>query len=159
VASPTLAAGADPANLLPEEIAGHTMTIQVGQPDSFLGLWNDEAIAQDLLDDLGKTIDDVAIAWSYAEDTTFPETIQINAYQVKGADGEALLRGITDNYLAAIPDWAATEATVAGKDVVVLGPANAANTFPQYFYRVGDIVFNINGNPPEWVEEALTKLP
>lgn len=46
-----------------------------------------------------------------------------------------------------------------GGNVVAIGPAEDPESAAQYFYGVGDIVFNVTANPREWAVGALSKLP
>jgi hypothetical protein len=154
----------DVADLLPTEIAGNEMTIEpASDPErSFMILWNDEQIAQDLLDSLSAPDADIDVAYSYLTDSKYPDRVSVDAYRVVGADGVALRDGMAETYrqlLADQGDVQVTSQTVGGKDVAVLGVAGMAPDQAQYFYGVGDIVFVVSGSPFEWVEDALSQLP
>jgi hypothetical protein len=162
-AEPSAAASlsADLESLMPTEIAGHTMTIEPASDPvwSLLNLWNDEGIGRDLLDSLGKSEDDIDVVFSYTE-ADVPQII-VNAYRVAGADGEALKDGMVAEYLAMFEEHGAviTETTLGGKDVSVMSTENAPAGVGEHFYAVGDVVFSVSANPPEWVEDALQALP
>ncbi len=93
----------DLASLIPAMIGGNTMIIEAGRPEDFLGLWNNKQRAQALLASLGKSVSDVSIVNSYGKEATSPQGIFVYAYRVAGADGEALLQGMTKEYLRLLP--------------------------------------------------------
>jgi hypothetical protein len=158
-AAPSLSG--DLESLVPTDIAGHTMTIEPASDPvwSLLNLWSDEAIGRALLDSLGKSEDDIDVVFSYTE-ADVPQII-VNAYRVAGADGEALKDGMVAEYLAMFEEHGAviTETTLGGKDVSVMSTENAPAGVGEHFYAVGDVVFSVSANPPEWVEDALQALP
>lgn len=55
--------------------------------------------------------------------------------RVIGADGEALLQGMVDNHVAALPSYEATPTTVAGKEAVVLTLPDRPQEEWQYLYQ------------------------
>jgi hypothetical protein len=156
--APGLSGAVDLKSVIPADIAGNRMIIEIGTPDSFLGLWNDPKRAQDLLRSLGKSVSDVSIANSYG-DVVYPKVMYISAYRVAGADPDALLHGIVNEYLRMVPDFAATPTVIGGKNTIVLLQPNAPTYARQIFYGFGDTVFLISANPVEWATEALTRLP
>ena len=146
---------------MPTEVDGVPMTIEPASDSaqSFLILWNDEQTARDLLQILGKTEADVDIVFSYS--TPDVPQITLNAYRVIGADAEALKDGMAANYLAVVQSsgGVVTETTLGGKNVTVLSLANSPPGVGEHFYAVGDIVFNVSADPPEWVAKTLAVLP
>ena len=149
---------------MPTEIAGNEMTIEPASDSarSFMILWNDEQVAQDLLDALGASSTDVDIVFSYPAGNTSPNQIYVDAYRVAGADGTALRDGMVENYRAVLEketDVSVTEETVSGKEAVLLSLATAPPGQGHYFNSVGDIAFVVSGQPFEWVEDAFTQLP
>lgn len=129
---------------------------------SFMILWNDEQVAQDLLDALAASSSDIDIVFSYPTGNTGPNRISVDAYRVAGADGIALRDGMVENYRAFLAEQTTvtvTEETVSGKEVVLLDLPGGPLGQGKYFYAVGDIVFVVTGVPFEWIEDALTQLP
>ena len=61
-------------------------------------LWNDEQVAQDLLDALSGSAEDIDVVFSYPEGNTSPNRVSVDAYRVAGADGAALRDGFIENY-------------------------------------------------------------
>jgi hypothetical protein len=159
VPPPTLGGDIDLVSLMPADIGGHKMTIELGGGDQFLGLWNNAQVAQALLTRLGSSASDVSIANSYADDVVYPQAILIYGYRVAGADGNALLQGMVQNYINMLDTMVATPTTMGGKSVTAVGLPGATATDLQYFYAVGDIVFNVNATSQEWIQEALSRLP
>jgi len=163
VASPEPTAGSvdvDLATLLPTEIAGKTLSIEVGtNPASFLNLWKDPADAESFLAELGKTTSDVSIVYgSNSED--FPNLIYLTGYRVAGADGQALGQGMAEQLASRLGEWTVSTETVGGRTVIKLAADDASGEFvPHYFVPIGDTVVDVQGNPPAWAEEAISKLP
>jgi hypothetical protein len=154
----------DLVSLMPTEIAGNAMTIEPASDSasSFMILWNDEQVAQDLLFDLGASPSDIDIVFSYPTENTGSNTIYVDAYRVAGADGIALRDGMVANYrdyIGASTEVVVTNETVAGKQAVSFRVAEAPMEQGQFFYAVGDIVFVVSGTPFEWVEDAFSQLP
>ncbi|MEP7158683.1 MAG: hypothetical protein ABI797_04595 [Chloroflexota bacterium] len=154
----------DLVSLMPTEIAGNAMTIEPASDsaNSFMILWNDEPIAQDLLFDLGASPSDIEIVFSYPADNTGSNRIYVDAYRVEGADGIALRDGMVENYRAFLEgstEVSVTQETVSGKETVLLDLPQAPPGQGRYFYAVGDIVFIVQGIPLEWVEDAFSLLP
>jgi hypothetical protein len=148
---------------MPTVVAGKTMTIEpaTDSATSFMILWNDEAVAQTLLTALGASSDDIEVVFSYAQDAA-PNQVRVNAYRVAGADAIALRDGFVENYRAYLAEFATvsvTEETVAGRQVVRLSIPGTPPAQDQYFYGVGDIVFEVDGTPFEWIEDAIAQLP
>ena len=52
-----------------------------------------------------------------------------------------------------------TEVTVSGKEALILLGPNTPAEQERHYYAVGDIVFVVQGDPFELVEEAFTLLP
>jgi hypothetical protein len=158
--TPAVVAG-DIGSVIPTEIAGHPMRIEVytSAGDNFLFMWQSEDVALKLLESLGKTKDDVTAAQGNADDIKSPESLFVYAYRVAGADGQALRDGMVERYLALFDGWDAPMRTMAGKSVAVMGPKGDEESAGQAFYAVGDIVFNITSNHPEWIEAAVALLP
>jgi hypothetical protein len=162
--TPAATLSGDLESLLPTEIAGNAMTIEPASDParSFMILWNDEQVAEDLLDALGGSPDDIDVVFSYPEGDTFPDRVSVDAYRVAGADGTALRDGFVQNYRTFLEPYttiSVTEETVGGKQVVLLEQPESPDPQGQYFYGVGDIVFVVSGTPTEWVEDALARLP
>jgi hypothetical protein len=129
---------------------------------SFMILWNDEKIAQDLLDSLGGSADGIDIVFSYPKGNTSPDRVSVDAYRVAGADGTALRDGFVKNYSDFLKPYTTvvvTDETVGGKPVVLLDTPQTPDGQERYFYAVGDIVFVVSGTPVAWVEDALSQLP
>lgn len=147
--------------VIPTEIAGHPMRIEVytSAGDNFLFMWQSKEVAVQLLESLGKTKNDVTAAQGNADDIKSPESLFVYAYRVAGADGQAFRDGMVERYLALFDGWDAPIKTVAGKSVAVMGPKGDEESAGQAFYAVGDIVFNITSNHPEWIEAAVALLP
>lgn len=150
--------------LIPTEVAGNVMTIEPASNParSFMILWNDEQVAQDLLDDLGASADDIDVVFSYPEGDVYPNRIYVDAYRVAGADGIALRDGFVENYSNYYEQSTTvevTDETIGGKQVKRLDFPEAPDGQEQYFYAVGDIVFVVSANPSEWLENALSQLP
>lgn len=163
-ATPGPSLGGDLESLLPREIAGNEMTIEPASDpaNSFMILWNDAQTAQDLLDALGGSADDIDVVFSYAKGNTSPNRVSVDAYRVAGADGTALRDGFVQNYsdfFKLVTTVEVTDETVGGKRVVRLDMTETPDGQEQHFYSVGDTVFVVSGTPIEWVEDALSQLP
>lgn len=163
-ATPGASISGDLAALLPTEIAGNAMTIEPSSDParSFMILWNDEQVAQNLLNTLGASSSDIDVVYSYVSGNTVPNRVSVDAYRVAGADGTALRDGMVENYRAYFEQQSpvsVTQETVAGKQVVLLEFPNAPAGQGQYFYSVGDTVFVVSGTPMAWVEDAFMQLP
>jgi hypothetical protein len=148
---------------MPTEIGGHEMTIEPASDsaNSFMILWNDETVAQTLLTLLGASPADIDVVFSYPAGTT-TDRIFVDAYRVAGADAVALRDGMVENYrvyLGEFTEVTVTEVTVSGKEAVILLTPNTPAEQERHFYAVGDIVFVVQGDPFELVEEAFTLLP
>src|SRR5688500_8972400 len=76
----------DLVSLMPTVIAGNAMTIEPASDsaNSFMILWNDEQVAQDLLSDLGASPSDIDIVFSYPTGNTGSNRISVDAYRVAG---------------------------------------------------------------------------
>jgi hypothetical protein len=162
-ASPAATAGSvdvDLATLLPSEIAGKPVTIELGtSTSSFMNLWKEPADAVAFLAGLGKSEGDVSLVFGYNSDD-FPNVIHMTGFRVAGADGQTLAQGIADQLASRLGPWTVTTETLAGRTVVKLAPDDASTGFvAHYFVVIRDTVVDVEGNPPEWVEEAVSKLP
>ncbi len=158
--TPAVVSG-DIGSVIPTEIAGHPMRIEVytSAGDNFLFMWQSQEVAIQLLESLGKTKEDVTAAQGTASGIEYPETLFVYAYRVAGADGQAFRDGMVERYLALFDGWDAPTKTMAGKTVAVMGPKGNEESAGQAFYAVGDIVFHITSNHPEWIEAAVAALP
>jgi hypothetical protein len=156
----TGAVDVDLATLLPTEVGGKTIDIELGtNPTSFTNLWEQVADAEAFLAGLGKTIDDVSLVYgTNSED--FPNLIYMTGYRVEGADGQALGRGMAEQLADRIEGLAVTDQTIAGRPVITLSAAEPTEgDVPHHFVVIGDTVVDVQANPPEWAEEAISKLP
>ncbi len=165
-AATTAANLGDLESLIPTEIAGNAMTIEPASDParSFEILWNDEQVAQDLLDSLDAASSEIDVVFSYPTGDTFPDRVSVDAYQVAGADGTALRDGMVEKYreyfeTQANVDVEITEEMVSGKEALLLTVPNAPPGEGSYYYSVGDTVFVVSGTPIEWVEDAFAQLP
>lgn len=160
-AAGTLPPGTDLASLIPADIAGNPVVIdRPADPwSNFIQATSPES-AEDILDRFGVSSTDFSMVAGVADDVDSPNVVFINVLRLAGVDGNALIGEMVPAILESITWMEATTGTVAGKHVTILAPSDPTDeSSPQYFWAVGDVVFNVTGSPDEWVEEAMSKLP
>lgn len=135
--------------LLPDEVGGELVI-----KNSFSGsaVFNSGVAAtesiEDLLAEVGATIDDVSVAIGFTG-----TGLAVIAYQIDGVSADRVF----DGFLTALPSGGGmSQRTVAGRSITEVG-VGAETT---YIYLAGDVVFIIGGQvTPELLEDAVSQLP
>lgn len=148
---PSLPSGdAELEDLLPDEIAGETVTKLSMTGDQFMGTGNDEVEA--VLQQFDKTPADLSVAFGGTA------AIALIAYRLKGVDGGQFFNA----FLAASDDAGqvtVTDASYSGKAVKkVVSPDSEIGTV--YVYTSGDVMYIVGGEgiTDELLTEAFSKI-
>jgi hypothetical protein len=150
-AIPSFTSDKDLEALLPDSIGGQVVIKQSMSGPQILnsGLGASGTI-DDLLGEVGATIDDVSVAIGVASNS-----VVVIAYQIDGVRAERIF----DGFLTAVPSGAGgevSELTVAGRSVTrVVAPGETT-----YIYLADDVLFVIGGTlTPQLLEDAVQQLP
>jgi hypothetical protein len=162
VAVPTFHGDVELESVIPKDVGGMTLEVQSVTAEQF---FTEGTAPEDIeefnafLGRLGRAITDVSIAFGSATSEDFEDNISITAIRVAGADTATLLREILAFSEADATDEVTGTATVGGKSVTTFGTPDAEAQDLDYFYGVGDVVFQVSGSSMALIEEAVSKLP
>jgi hypothetical protein len=157
-------------DMFPDDIGGQPVQVQSAQGETIAGLFSGSSVEElnAIFTPFGKSINDASAAFSFhliqnASDPTDITGVTIAAVRVSGVPGSGLMQRfaqmIIEEQTEAGESPAAMEpATVAGKSVTRVLPADADPEDALYFYSVGEVMFMVGGTPA-LVEEVFTKLP
>jgi hypothetical protein len=149
-------------SVIPKDVGGITLEVQSVTAAQF---FTEGTAPEDIeefnafLGRLGRAITDVSIAFGSGNSEDFEDNISITAIRVAGADTATLLREILAFSQADATDEVTGTATVGGKNVTTFGPPDAEPQDLDYFYGVGDVVFQVSGSSTALIDEAVSKLP
>lgn len=156
---PIFSSHSDPAleALLPEAVAGITMQRYSLTLTEVLDDGGDRAAITTFLQSINKTEADGSFASAF--DPTSVLAGGVNAFKVAGADGAALLAGITALELSDLGSGATSEqATVGGRNVTVVSVGDGVND-TAWIYGQGDVVFVVHAPDATVAAAYLEALP
>lgn len=151
-------------SLFPKTIAGKPVKVQSLHvrdiQTTFESNPKSKKIFQEFLAALGKTIDDVSIAFGSVELTSGLESIV--AARVAGADPGTLLQGgitVTIAQKTHPENWASATATVGGKNVATLTDTTDPHASVEYLYPYGEVVFIVDTDKTDVAATLVSALP
>lgn len=151
IVMPSFTSDEDLEALLPDSIGGQVVVKQsLTGPDILSSGLGGSGTIDDLLGEVGASIDDVSVAIGVAANS-----VVVIAYQIDGVKADRIF----DGFLTALPSGAGgdvSEQTVAGRSITRV----VASGETTYIYLAGDVLFIIGGTlTPELLEDAVRQLP
>ena len=148
---PSFTSDEDLEALLPDSIGGQVVVKQsLTGPDILSSGLGGSGTIDDLLGEVGASIDDVSVAIGVAANS-----VVVIAYQIDGVKADRIF----DGFLTALPSGAGgdvSEQTVAGRSITRV----VASGETTYIYLAGDVLFIVGGTlTPELLEDAVRQLP
>lgn len=147
---PSFAGDEELEGLLPDSVGGQTVIKQslTGQDFISLGMGGAAAL-EDMLGDMGASIDDLSVAIGSAG------TLVLFAYQVEGQSADQIFAGLEAAFQAG-GAGTVSEIGVGGRPVIQV----TTPTETTYIYIASDVVFIIGGGvTPELLADAVAQLP
>jgi hypothetical protein len=143
---------------LPNQINGVTLTKYSLKGSTFLesGTSNSQDLI-DLLSGLGKSPNDMSVA--FASDTSGTIDVQIGAFQIRGADSNALLNGFLAATKKETPEDVIATANVGGKNVTTIVDPTDTESGTVYVYVSGDVLFYVLSPDAAVAGSVLQALP
>jgi len=159
-AAPSLPSSAkDLEALIPAKIGTVTLQKASMTGNEFVGSGNATKEAQDFLDALGVSSNDVAVAIGFGADLNSGDAIAVLLFRAEGASSDRLLslfKEATDKERDTPLQWQAAD--LGGKHVEKASdPEQAAGTL--YLYATGDLLVFVTAGSDDKAAEALSALP
>jgi hypothetical protein len=150
-ALPSFSRDAELEAMLPDSIGGQAVIKQSLTGEDFINLGMGGAAAlEDMLGDIGASIDDLSVAIGSAG-----TAVVIFAYRIEGVEAGQIFEGL-QQALQAGGGGEVTQRTVASRKVTQVASGGETT----YIYLAGDVVFIIGGTvTPAVLEDAVTQLP
>jgi hypothetical protein len=150
-ALPSFSRDAELEAMLPDSIGGQAVIKQSLSGEDFINLGMGGAAAlEDMLGDIGASIDDLSVAIGSAG-----TAVVIFAYQIEGVEAGQIFEGL-QQALQAGGGGEVSQRTVAGRSVTQVASGGETT----YIYLAGDVVFIIGGTvTPDVLEDAVNQLP
>ena len=159
-ALPSLPSSAkDREALIPDKIGKVTLQKASMTGNEFVGSGNATKEAQDFLDALGVSSNDVAVAIGFGADLSSGDAIAVLLFRAEGASSDRLLtlfKAATDKERDTPLQW--EPADLGGKHVEKASdPEQPAGTL--YLYATGDLLVFVTAGSDDKAAEALSALP
>ena len=150
---------AELAALIPDNIGNITLQKQSFSGEQFVGSGTASKEAQDFLNGLGVSTDDVTVAVGFGVDPGSQALFAELLFRAQGASSDQLLSLFKDaaNKQQQVPlEWQSVQ--VGGKNVEkTANPTQGAGTV--YLYATGDLLAYITAGNDDQAAEALSSLP
>ena len=157
-AEPSQGAVAELEALIPAEIGGITLQKYSMRGDEFVSSGTASQEAQEFLEGLGVSTDDVAVAVGFGASAESGDLVAVFVFQARGAGSDRLVSVFkegTDKNREAPLVW--EPVTVGGKQVERTTEPEQGQVI--YLYAMGDRLFYLAATQEEHAEEALAALP
>lgn len=159
IALPSLPSGAaDLEALIPDEIGDITLLKFSMQGNEFVNSGTATGEAEQFLEGLGVSTDDVSVAAGFGEATETGDGVAVFVFRAEGAGSDRLLttfKEATDAQRDAPLNWEST--TIGGKSVERAADPDRGGQV--YLYADGDVLFFLAATQEAHATEALEALP
>jgi hypothetical protein len=141
--------------LFPTQVGGEDLEVQSVGGQQLLAMNDDpETLAPliDMLDGMGKTIDDVSIGFGFSSNGS------ITAIRIAGVDAASALDGILPLILTDLTDPTQETVDVAGRQVIKITDGSDEGSPAQYVHASGEVIWMVAAEEP-YLSEVLGALP
>ena len=145
--------------LIPNKVGKVTLQKASMSGNEFVGSGNATKEAQDFLDALGVSSQDVSVAIGFGADTGTGEALAVLLFRANGASSDRLLslfKAATDKERDTPLDW--QSADLGGKHVEKATDPEQGNS-TLYLYATGDLLVFVTAGNDQKAAEALSALP
>lgn len=147
--------------LIPDKVGTITLQKASMSGEQFVGSGGASQEAQDFLQGLGVSVDDVSVAVGFGTDLASTGTVAILLFRAQGASSDrlvSLFKQAADRDRDNPLDWQA--ASVGGKQVErAADPEQGTGSGSIYLYATGELLAFVTAGNDDTAAEALSRLP